>query len=229
MFFFVKDFKMDDDYDEDIGALAFMEKRKDYDGKDDVENFGSKKPNYPSFVDRYFKKYYHLDTKEPLNDHLVLLHSNRVCVCTVAPSHPVLDKTKFKIEKIEYIQHVSDNMKGKHKQNAKQLKVLQPICTLFCKNIQNSPPTDKKFTFYSCINAKLIEINEEAVRNPEFFQDFSQSDGYLVILYPKIDKIMEQFETLITHEQYVKAIAERSQLNGNENDSLKKIENVDDL
>ncbi len=80
-------------------------------------------------------------------------------------------------------------MKGKHKQNAKQLKVLQPIATLFCKNIQNSPPTDKNFTFYSRINAKLIEIKEEAVRNPEFFQDFSQNDGYLFILYPNLTKL----------------------------------------
>ena len=54
---------MDDDYDDDIEALAFIEKRKDYEVKDDDESCSSKKPKYPSFFDRYFRKYYHLDTK----------------------------------------------------------------------------------------------------------------------------------------------------------------------
>ena len=63
---------MDDDYEEDFGALAFIEKRKDFDGKD--EDFSeTKKFAYPSFVDRYFKKFYKLDVKSPFNDHLVLL------------------------------------------------------------------------------------------------------------------------------------------------------------
>ena len=194
---------MDEDYDDDIGALAFFTKRKVFDGKDD-EMPEAKKFNYPSFVERYFRKYYKLDIKRPFNDHLVLLHSNRVCVCTVAPSHPVLNKAKYKIERIDFTQNVSENMKGKHKQNAKVLHVLQPFCHIFCKNIQTEPQSDEKFTIYSCINAKLIEVNDEVVKNPELLQDKPESDGYLVILYPRIDKIMDQFTSLITHEEYVK-------------------------
>ena len=94
-------------------------------------------------------------------------------------------------------------MKGKHKQNAKILHVLQPFCQIMCKNIQNEPYSDEKFTIYSCINAKLIEVNEKLIKNPELFQDKSQSDGYLIILYPKIDNIMSQFTSLNTHEEFV--------------------------
>ena len=199
---------MIDDYDEDFGALAFIEKRKDFDGKDE-DCSEAKKLSYPSFVDRYFKKYYKLDVKFPFNDLLVLLHSNRVCVCTLAPTHPVLNKDKYKIEKIEFSQNVSGNMKGKHKQNAKILHVLQSYCHIRCKNIQNDPPTEERFTIFSCINAKLIEVNDEIVKNPELLQDKSQSDGYLVILYPKLDKIMDQFTSLITHDEFVEACKNR--------------------
>jgi hypothetical protein len=70
---------MDDDYEEDFGALAFIEKRKDFDGKDDEDFSEAKKFSYPSFVDRYFKKYYKLDVKIPFNDHLVLLVNLVLC------------------------------------------------------------------------------------------------------------------------------------------------------
>jgi hypothetical protein len=104
-------------------------------------------------------------------------------------------------------------MKGKHKQNAKILHVDQPFCQIMCKNTQNEPPTDEKFTIYSCINAKLIEVNEKVIKNPGLFQDKSQSDGYLIILYPKIDKIMDQFTSLIPHEEFVKICNNRNSEN----------------
>jgi glycine cleavage system H lipoate-binding protein len=93
-------------------------------------------------------------------------------------------------------------MKGKHKQNAKILHVDQPFCQIMCKN-----------TIYSCINAKLIEVNEKVIKNPGLFQDKSQSDGYLIILYPKIDKIMDQFTSLIPHEEFVKICNNRNSEN----------------
>lgn len=213
---------MDDDFEDyDIGVLtAINEKRKEI-GEDDDAEASNKKFHYLSFVDRYFRKYYKLDVKHYRNDHLVLFHSNRVCVCSIAPSHPVLDKDKYKIEKIEFIQKVSLNMKGKHKTNAKNLNYMQPYCKLICSNIVNDPVTEETFLIYSCLNAKLIEINENIVSDPKLVQDKPQGDGFIAILYPKIDNLNEQLKELISHEEYERALLERSS-SSNVNESADK-------
>ena len=62
---------------------------------ENLENSDSKRVQYLSYTDRYFKRYYKLDVKYKGNDHLILMHSNRVAVSAIAPSHPILNKSKY--------------------------------------------------------------------------------------------------------------------------------------
>jgi hypothetical protein len=51
------------------------------------------KGEYPSVVDRYFKKYFFKpkSDKNENEDHLILFHSNRVCLIGLAKSHVAIE------------------------------------------------------------------------------------------------------------------------------------------
>ena len=136
------------------------------------------------------------------------MHSNRVAVCTIAPSHPALDTTKHKIDRVEFIQEVSSEMSGKHKHNAKNLNVLQPLCKIYCKKI-NENMDECFFVVYSCLNAKLLEINEKLLTKPDLMQTKPVTEGYFAILMPKLDNLSEQINELLTHEQYMEELNKR--------------------
>jgi hypothetical protein len=170
-----------------------------------LENSDSKRVQYLSYTDRYFKRYYKLDVKYKGNDHLILMHSNRVAVCTIAPSHPILDKSKYKVERIEFIQNVNEEMSGKHKHNAKNVNVDQPICKVYCKNLikENNELDEVYFLICSCLNAKLIEINERLLEQPDLLQEKPFTEGYISILMPKLDNITQQINELIDQSTYL--------------------------
>jgi hypothetical protein len=172
---------------------------------ENFDNFASKRVQYLSYTDRYFKRYYKLDVKYKGNNHLIFMHSNRVAVCSIAPSHPILNKSKYKIEKIEFIQNVNEEMSGKHKHNAKNVNVDQPICKVYCKNLikEENELDEVYFLICSCLNAKLIEINERLLKEPELLQKKPFTEGFIAILMPKLDNISEQISELIDNNTYL--------------------------
>merc|ERR1719167_943050 len=58
--------------------------------------------DYRSVTSRYYTKLYSLDQdRDWCEDILVLNHSNKICLITLAPSHPVL-ANKLKINKVNF-------------------------------------------------------------------------------------------------------------------------------
>lgn len=178
----------------------------------------SKRAHYLSYTERYFKKYYKLDVKYPSNDHLIMMHSNRVAVCFIAPSHPILNKQKYKVRKVDYIQNVNEEMSGKHKHNAKSVNANQPLCKVYCDVLERNEnePEERYFLIYACLNAKLIEINERLIKKPELIQEKPHTEGFFAILMPKLDSISEQLMDLMTHSDYINKNQKSNDLkNGN--------------
>ena len=171
-----------------------------------MNNNEEKRANYLSYTDRYFTRYYKLNVKIQNNDHLVLMHSNKIAVCAIAPSHPLLDSTKYQIKNVHFLQNVNDEMSGKHKHNAKNLNVMQPMCKVYCDKIGENGLEECYFVIYSCLNAKLLEINERLLINPELLQQKPATEGYLAILMPKLDNIKEQLADLMNHSDYLNEI-----------------------
>ncbi len=187
-------------------------KYQSQDNEDDLiilnENLGdsdSKRLQYLSYTDRYFKRYYKLDVRSKKNDHLILMHSNKCAVTSIAPSHPILNKQKYKIERIEFIQQVNEQMSGKHKHNAKNVNVDQPICKVYCKNLMPDQDEleDVYFLICSCLNAKLIETNDKLLTQPDLLQSKPFTDGYIAILMPKLDNLSQQLTDLIDHSTFL--------------------------
>uniref|UniRef100_A0A9L0ID27 Actin binding transcription modulator n=1 Tax=Equus asinus TaxID=9793 RepID=A0A9L0ID27_EQUAS len=85
-------------------------------------------PAVPSLVDRYFTRWYKADVKgKPCEDHCVLQHSNRVCVITLAESHPVLQSGKT-IESISYqistnCSRLQNKVSGKFKRKIREYQM----------------------------------------------------------------------------------------------------------
>lgn len=176
----------------------------------------SKRAHYLSYTDRYFNRYYKLNVKYDNNDHLILVHSNKVAVCTIAPSHPVLDSSKYKIIRVEFVQQVNEEMSGKHKHNAKRLNNVQALCKIITSKISQQTIENKEeleeetFVVYSCLNAKLVEINEKLLKNPELLQTKAATEGFLAIMITNLDTWKEQISSLTTHEEYVKYISDKN-------------------
>jgi hypothetical protein len=118
----------------------------------------------------------------------------------------MLDSSKYKIQKVEFLQNVNDEMSGKHKHNAKNLNSTQALCKVTCLKIDEEPAQEAKFILYSCLNAKLIEANTRLTREPELLQNKSQTEGFLAILFPKLNTINEQMSTLVPHSEYINII-----------------------
>ncbi|XP_053422376.1 protein Abitram isoform X3 [Nycticebus coucang] len=75
---------------------------------------------------------------KPYEDHCILQHSNRICVITLAGSHPVLQSGKT-IKSISYqisnnCSRLQNKVSGKFKRGAQFLTELAPLCKIYCSD-----------------------------------------------------------------------------------------------
>uniref|UniRef100_A0A8C3YMX7 Uncharacterized protein n=1 Tax=Catagonus wagneri TaxID=51154 RepID=A0A8C3YMX7_9CETA len=86
----------------------------------------------PRLYDRYFTHWYKADVKgKPCEDRCILQHSNRICVITLAGSHPVLQSGKT-IKSISYqistkCSRLQNKVSGKFKRGAQFLTEFAPL------------------------------------------------------------------------------------------------------
>ncbi|XP_072431851.1 protein Abitram isoform X1 [Chiloscyllium punctatum] len=121
---------------------------------------------FPSMVDRYFRRWYKTDVKgKQCEDHCILQHSNRICVITLAESHPLLQSGR-KIKSISYqisanCSRLQNKVSGKSKRGGQFLTELAPLCRILCID-------GEEYTIYSSNIDKRGE-----------FQRTAESDGLL--------------------------------------------------
>ena len=92
------------------------------------DSIGSTAPeDYRTVTCRYYTKLYSLDSdREKSEDILVLNHSNKICLITLAPTHPVL-ANKLKINKVNFevskkVDRKSNKTSGKSKKGGQALE-----------------------------------------------------------------------------------------------------------
>lgn len=161
---------------------------------------------YPSFTERYFEAKYVVDINANSEDHCVLVHSNRICVVTLAPSHPVIASKKT-ISTINFqigdkTNRLNNTVQGKRKHGAQGLVPKAILCEIECED-------GTKYSVQSCVHGKLIEINENLVKNPQLLVEKPKSDGYIAIILPPLTKNNKFQDCLVLEEDYIKVVAER--------------------
>ncbi|XP_048849582.1 protein Abitram [Brienomyrus brachyistius] len=162
----------------------------------------------PSVIDRYFTRWYKTDLKgKPCEDHCILQHSNRICVITLAESHPLLQKGKA-IQSVSYqisagCSRLQNKVSGKSKRGGQFLTELAPLC-----RIKSSD--GEEYTLYSCVRGRLLEVNEDILTRPNLLLEKPCAEGYIAVLLPKFEESKSLTDTLLTRAQYEDILLKRS-------------------
>jgi glycine cleavage system H lipoate-binding protein len=151
---------------------------------------------------RYYTRYYKpLDNEE---DQVVLLHSNRICLVSLAPKHPII-RQNLKIEHLEFevgnkrkpINRLSNKVSGKGKKGGQSVDEKAILCLVHCVN-------GNKYPIRSCVRGTLIEINPLIVKNPSLLVEKPFSEGHLAVILPKLpDGLVRLKADLMTEERYM--------------------------
>ncbi|KAH0945481.1 hypothetical protein HN011_012032 [Eciton burchellii] len=161
---------------------------------------------FPTVTDRYFTPYYKVNVQSPGDDICIRIHSNRICMLSLAPSHIILQNDK-EIKKVDFrisdkVDRSLNKVSGKGKHGAQPLQANSNICTISCFDGQ-------AYVIKCCVIGKLVEINEMLLENPQLVREPPHKGGYLAIILPNIKLLENLKQSLLTHEQYVELVKER--------------------
>jgi glycine cleavage system H lipoate-binding protein len=169
----------DDDYDEGVPSITAA-----YNGEN------------PSVVDRYFTRFYH--KKQSANgdneDHLVLYHTNKLCLIGLAKSHIALAKGIVSINyKIGNSDRSLNVVKGKHKKGGMNLQPDTALALVTCKD-------GSEYKVFSCITSRLLETNERLESNPDKLA--IEGTGYIAVVQIKPENCEKIKSSLTSHDDY---------------------------
>ena len=155
---------------------------------------------------RYYKRYYKV--QENKEDQVVLLHSNRICLISLSPNHPIITNNQ-KIISLEFqvgnkrkpTDRLSNKVSGKGKKGGQSVDEKAILCVVQCEN-------ENKYSLRSCVRGTLIEINPLIVENPSLLIEKPFAEGHLAVILPKLPEGLERLKgDLMTEEQYEKHLA----------------------
>lgn len=167
---------------------------------------------HQNYVDRFFTRKYCINVTEAYNDFCVLIHSNKVCALTLAPSHPLL-KEDIVVKTIDFqisknVNRLENKYSGKRKRHAQQLLRESVICFVECAD-------GRRFTIYSLIPGRLLEINEQLANSPQSIQlcspDNYHKQCFIALILPYFKQPMDDLnKDFLASEEYEKEIRNRS-------------------
>ncbi|XP_034016073.1 protein Abitram isoform X1 [Thalassophryne amazonica] len=164
----------------------------------------------PSVIDRYYTRWYRADMKgKPCEDHCILQHSNRICVVTLAETHPILQNGRT-VKTINYqisnsCSRLNNKVCGKSKRGGQFLTDFAPLCRITCTD-------DTEYTIYSCIRGRLLEVNESILETPALLLEKPATEGYIAVILPKFEESKSITEKLLSREQFEDVVSKRSVL-----------------
>lgn len=163
--------------------------------------------SHQSFVDRYFIRRYKTDQKRiPGEDICILEHSNRICVITLARSHPIV-ALKKSVAKVDFqadakTNRLDNKVSGKLKHGAQWINEGSPLCHLTCDD-------GSVYTVYGCIRGNLVEVNENLVSSPQLLVAKPDTNGYIAVLLPRQGDQQKEMAKLLKEEGYQKVLEKR--------------------
>jgi len=158
--------------------------------------------DYLTVTERYYTNLYRLDTdRERQHDVLVLNHSNKICLITLAPSHPVL-ANKLEIKKVNFevskkVDRKTNKTSGKSKKGG---QILEPTSVLAIVETEAG-----NFPVPAVVPGKLICINQEIITDPSKLSTHPDSEGHIAIILPSRGLYEQAKQSLLSKEQYIAA------------------------
>lgn len=150
--------------------------------------------NFPSVVQRFFKKHYFSRNDSVDEMHTVLHHSNRICLIGLADNHIAVRKGIQSINfDIGNCDRSKFHVKGKNKKGAMNMTSDSGLAVVTCVD-------GSEYKIVSAIQGKLIEVNDRLLLNPKHIG--KDGIGYIAIILPKIDKYTDIVAGLLTEDEY---------------------------
>lgn len=166
--------------------------------------------SYPTVVDRYFGKRYYFRNDSTDEAHIILNHSNGICLVGLADTHVAVKKG---IKSITYdvgnFDRSKNKVSGKAKRGAMNLQPQSCLAIATCHD-------DTTYRIVSAVQGKLVEINERLLAHPELIG--VEGGGYVAVVLPKLSQCKEQLDRLANEEEY------QAKLNDSENQCAAKAE-----
>lgn len=151
---------------------------------------------FPAVVDRYFTRFYSKRTSAngDNEDHLVLCHSNKICLVMLAKSHIAFKKGIVSIDyNIGNCDRSQSLAKGKHKKGAMNLQSETALAIIKTADGSN-------YKIYSCIQSKLLEVNERVKEDYKKLE--IEGVGYIAIVLLKHENLEKLTSALIDEINY---------------------------
>lgn len=157
----------------------------------------------PTVVERYFEPRFATNVNDkPGQDYSVLVHSNNLCILSLAPTHSLTGRT---IDRIDFrvsdsTDRLSNAMTGKGKRGAQVVQAGSTLCKVYCAD-------GEEHKILSAVPGKLVEINGKLAADPNLMLTRPDDLGFVAIIIPQKHRFDKIKEGLLTKEQYNKAVA----------------------
>jgi hypothetical protein len=179
----MEQFYLANDYDEGVESIVAQSERD------------ADKP-FPSVVDRYFTRYHYKKTSASgeNEDHLVLFHTNKVCLVMLDKSHVAFKKGIVDINyDIGNCDRSNSQVKGKHKKGG--LNLQNNTCVAMVKTADGS-----QYKILSCVQGKLVEVNERV--KSDLGKLAEEGVGYVAVVLLKPDNYHKSIQLLTDDATY---------------------------
>nr|QZL12160.1 simiate [Rhagovelia obesa] len=154
---------------------------------------------HQSVVDRYYTRKFCVDVREKGDDYSVLVHSNGVCLLSLAPSH-ILMKSTHTIESVSFqvskeINRLKNKVSGKLKHGAQKVRPVSPLLIAKLK--------DGSSRIINCsIAGKLLEVNERLIEEPNLMISNPDDIGYIAVVLPDQKSVQTYRDNLLGKDEY---------------------------
>jgi len=138
-------------------------------------------------------------------DHVkILLHSNGICVLTLAPSHPILTK-RLKAKTIDFqvskkVNRLQNAVRGKGKKGGQFFADdKQTVAFVSCDD-------GSRYALRNGVRGALMEVNERLVDQPDLLTSDPFGQGFLAIILPRKGERDAKTLNLVTEAEYLAAM-----------------------
>mmetsp|Transcript_22036 Transcript_22036/g.36760 ORF Transcript_22036/g.36760 Transcript_22036/m.36760 type:complete len:174 (-) Transcript_22036:99-620(-) len=155
-------------------------------------------------VERDYEALYAIDVGgEEGHDQVVYRHPNGLCVVCLAPTHPLLRGENIETDesavKVDYDvgkgSRLDTQPSGKRKRGAMEVHTNTELCQITSAGVP--------YSVRACIKGKLLEVNEQLVKQPHLLWKDPRTAGYVAIIMPKNSETSSHLkETLKSTEEY---------------------------
>ncbi|XP_052804721.1 protein Abitram-like [Mya arenaria] len=161
-----------------------------------------KDSRYLSVVERYYTPKYYKNTKSEKEDVCILVHSNKICVVTLAEWHPVVAEKKEVVSvdyQFDHVNRLCNRVTGKGKKGAQNLHADSALCRVKCSD-------GSQYQVPCGLKCQLLETNGTLKNTPSVLTEKPNTDGYLAVVLPKLKDFKEEMCKLLAKDSIEPAV-----------------------